>query len=78
MTSYAAQKGRSTTAAQPAAKAAPEPLTAAEDNRIIQNRDFVQEHLRDIVPLFRNLHAEGLIDGWRAITNCRLTQENAS
>lgn len=72
--SYAAQKGRATTTANPAAKAAPDPLTPAEDTRIAQNRAFVQEHLRDIVPLFRNLHAEGLIDGWRAITNCRLIE----
>ena len=42
-------------------------LTEAERERIAANVAEVRQSLPELVPLIRDLHAEGLIDGWRAI-----------
>ena len=33
---------------------------------------FVETHLPEAVPLIKALYAEGLIEGWRAVVDCRL------
>lgn len=75
MSSYAAQKGRTTqpTAAAPSAQAE---LTTAQEARADENKQFIREHMPEIIPTIRHLHAEGLIDGWRSIKNCnRISQK---
>lgn len=75
---YAAQKGR---ANQPALKAspaiAPSEVSAATQTRIEANKQFVQEAMPDLIPFMRDLHAAGLIDGWRSIANCKLIGNDA-
>lgn len=78
MTSYAAQKGRAAQSVRSTSPAAQISLTPADDARVATNKQFILEHMPELLPTIRNLHAEGLIDGWRAITHCRLTQETAS
>jgi hypothetical protein len=72
MTSYAAQKGRAATVAQPVSRQASAPLTEAEEARIAENRDLILEHMPEMLPIIRNLHAEGLIDGWRSFARFAL------
>lgn len=71
MTSYAAQKGRSVQTVQPQKTSEPVALSRAEEDRVAANKLFVQEHMADMIPLFKSLHAEGLITGWRCISSCR-------
>lgn len=75
MTSYAAQKGRAAAQARPAAPAAPRPITQAEEQRTAANKQFILEHMPDLLPTIRDLHAEGLIDGWRSLVRCTLLDE---
>lgn len=70
MTSYAAQKGRAVPAAQAVRPAPARPLTEAEEARIDDNKQFVLEHMPELLPTIRDLHTEGLIDGWRCIVRC--------
>jgi len=72
MTSYAAQKGRAAPVAQPVSRQSSSPLTEAEEARIAENRDLILEHMPEMLPIIRNLHAEGLIDGWRSVKSFRL------
>lgn len=72
MTSYAGQKGRATAQARPASPAAPKPITTAEEERTAVNKQLILEHMPELLPMIRDLHAEGLIDGWRNICNCKL------
>ena len=75
MTTYAAIRGHaarpaaqdSTVLARPAAA-----LPPAEIERISANRQFVMEHMPELVDFIKELHAEGLIDGWRAVKNCSI------
>lgn len=76
--SYAAQKGRAAQSVRSTSPAAPKALAPADDARAAVNKQFIREHMPEIIPTIRDLHAEGLIDGWRAITHCRFTQEIAS
>ena len=76
MTSYAGQKGRATAQARPAAPAAPRAITQADEQRTAANKQFILEHMPELLPMIRNLHAEGLIDGWRAVKNCTLNEKN--
>lgn len=71
--SYAAQKGRATLPAAPATIAQAE-LNAAQEARIDENKQFIRQHMPEIIPTIRDLHAEGLIDGWRAVKNCNLNE----
>ena len=72
MTSYAAQKGRAAPTAPVVKAATTRPLTPAEEARVAENRAFVIEHMPELLPMIRSMHAEGLIDGWRSIKSCRI------
>ncbi len=74
MTSYAAQKGRAAPVAQPAKIAQVRQLTEAEQARTAENRAFIIEHMPEAVQFIKDLHAEGLIEGWRAVINCNFTK----
>lgn len=74
MTSYAAQKGRAAQALRSTPPAAQKALTPADDARVAANKNFVLDHMPELLPLIRDLHAEGMIDGWRAISNCNLIE----
>lgn len=76
MNEYAKLKGGATAPVSGVASgqpALPRPLSDAETDRVAENRAFVHEHLPELVPFIKDLHAEGLIDGWRAIGNCKLS-----
>lgn len=75
MADYASIKGRAAVKAQETPRRAPPPaLPDNEAARVEANRQFVFEHLPELAPLVRALYAEGLIDGWRAITKCELNE----
>lgn len=73
MNDYARVKG---SAAAPATAtrqpAAPRALSEAEEERVAENRAFILTHLPELVPFIKDLHAVGLVDGWRAVQNCRI------
>ncbi|MBI2307550.1 MAG: hypothetical protein HYU78_09620 [Rhodocyclales bacterium] len=76
MNNYARLKGSATAPAAPASRSAAVPareLSDQEAQRVAENRAFVLEHLPELVPFIKDLHAEGLIDGWRAVRNCTLS-----
>lgn len=70
--SYAAAKGRSIQTPAPTAKRAPKPLSEEEQQRVAENRAMVLQHMPEAVQFIKELHAEGLIDGWRNVTRCTL------
>lgn len=76
MTSYAAQKGRAVPVAPATKAAAPRPLTAADEARIAANREFILEHMPEMLAIIRDHHAAGNIDGWRAIDACRMLADD--
>ena len=53
---------------------APRPLSAAAQARVAENKGLVEAHLPDMLPFFKDLYAEGLIDGWRAVESVRLIE----
>lgn len=58
-------------AAATAPAAAPKtlpPLSEAEHARIKQTIAIVKEKMPEIVPMIKELHALGMIDGWRSVT----------
>lgn len=71
MTSYAAQKGRAVQPLRSTPKKEQKPLSPAEDARVAANKEFVLEHMPELLSTIRSLHAEGMIDGWRSIKSCR-------
>lgn len=70
---YAAAKGRAIQrpATEPQRRP-PKPLSEADQQRVADNRAFVLEHIPDLVPIIKDLHAIGYIDGWRNVINCKL------
>jgi len=74
MTSYAAQKGRTAQSVRSTSPAAKKALTPADDAQVAENKQFILEHMPELLPMIRALHAEGLIDGWRAVKNCNLNE----
>lgn len=78
MNSYASIKGRSLSIPiDPKAPSTAKKLSRAEIERVASNRDFVREHMPELVDLIRDLHAEGLIEGWRAVTNCKINERES-
>lgn len=59
---------RARTAARPAAPKELPPLTAAEHARIKETIATVKEKAPEVIPLIKDLHAMGMIDGWRSVT----------
>lgn len=49
------------------AKALP-PLSEAQHARIKQTIATVKELMPEILPMIKDLHAMGMIDGWRSVT----------
>jgi hypothetical protein len=78
MNDYAKIKGSS--APVPTAPAAdssdPAELTDAQRDRIAVKRDQVRELMPELIPFIRELQAEGLIDGWRAVISVTPLQED--
>ncbi|MCL2830337.1 MAG: hypothetical protein FWD77_06310 [Betaproteobacteria bacterium] len=74
--SYAQQKGRVSGSAPPAPppfrRHEPRTLTEAERQQVAANREFVRRHTPELEPFVKDLHAQGLIDGWRAVDQCEL------
>lgn len=71
MTSYAAQKGRAVPATPATTPAKLQPLSAEEEAQVAANRDFILEHMPEMLDIIRDHHAAGNIDGWRSIKSCR-------
>lgn len=74
MNDYARIKGNSVPV--PAVPAEPAELTDAERDRIAAKRDQVRTLMPEFVPFIRELQAEGLIDGWRAVISVAPLQED--
>ncbi len=72
MTSYAAMKGRASPVANAVTPQPARQLTETEKDRAENNRQFVLEHMPELLPTIRQLHAEGLIDGWRSVVSCTM------
>jgi hypothetical protein len=67
---YAGVKGRTAALPQrPAPPAALRPLSAVQAARVAENKALVEAHLPEMLPFFRDLYAEGLVDGWRAVVS---------
>lgn len=78
MSDYARIKGGASASESVAVQRAARPsrqLSDAERERVAANRAFVHEHMPELVDFIKELHAEGLIDGWRAVENCATTNE---
>lgn len=74
MSTYASIKGRAVAPAPTTARRDPADLSQADAARVEANRQFVREHMPELVPTIRALYEAGLIDGWRAITKCELNE----
>lgn len=72
MTSYAAQKGRAARLDKPSRPAPAKPLSEAEEARVADNKDFILAHMPEMLPIIRDLHADGLVDGRRNFVRCTL------
>lgn len=70
--SYAAAKGRAVQRPATVARREPKPLSEADQQRIAENRAMVLQHMPEAVQFIKDLHAEGLIDGWRNVARCTL------
>ncbi|WP_153110103.1 hypothetical protein [Propionivibrio limicola] len=78
MNPYASIKGRATAPATAAKATTPaRALSDAEIERVAENRAFVRENMPELVDFIRDLHANGLIDGWRAVTNCTMNERES-
>lgn len=77
MNDYAKIKGSSAPVPPaPTDQIEPAELTDAERDRIAAKRDQVRTLMPEFVPFIRELQAEGLIDGWRAVISVAPIQED--
>lgn len=73
MKTYAGAKGKTaapvvaSTGKQAVAELSPEQLA-----RVAENRAFVLEHMPELAQIVKDLHANGLIVGWRSVVRCSL------
>lgn len=81
MTSYAAIKGQQIKAAPVVSNTATVPASELSDEefqRTAENKAFVLEHMPELVDLIKELHAAGLIAGWRSVQNCKSLSRKVS
>lgn len=52
--------------ANPPARSA-RPISAAAQQRALENRAAVHEHMPEMLPVIKELHELGMIDGWRNV-----------
>lgn len=71
---YAQATGAAVQATKPTARPLP-PLTEAERVRVAKNYAQVKTHLPELIPLIKELHEAGLIDGLRSIRRVELIQK---
>lgn len=77
MSSYASQKGRAAPVAPAAKREKPlAELSEADKASIEGNKEFILEHMPDMLPFIRDLLATNQIDGWRNIKQTRLLDES--
>lgn len=76
MTSYAAQKGRAAPSAPAATGNQLPPLTEAQQEAIQANKEFILEHMPDLLDVLRTLRESGIDIGWRNIKRCSLLDDN--
>lgn len=72
--SYRQDRGRALVKSNPA----PRPLralSAAEQEKVAENRAAVHKYLPEMLPFIKELHEAGLIDGWRSVVKVELLQE---
>ncbi|WP_025916151.1 hypothetical protein [Herminiimonas sp. CN] len=51
------------------------PLSEAEHARIKQTIAIVKEKCPELVPMIKELHALGMIDGWRSVTITKVNDD---
>lgn len=74
--SYSAMKGRAAKTPAAIANQVPlEELSEAAKERIEANKNFVIEHMPDMLTFMRDLLATNQIEGWRNIKQTRLLDE---
>ena len=77
MTSYASIKGQVLSPEPETDPVAPvAELSAAKIERVAANRRLVMQHMPEFVDFIKELHAVGLIAGWRSVQNCQLLSKN--
>lgn len=69
------QPGYTVAAPPPTARTSPQPLCDAERDLVAKNRDLVIVHMPELVPLIHELHALGMIPGWRAVKRIKIFEE---
>lgn len=77
--SYAKAKGK-TAPETPAPRRPPRPaapIDEAEHARIAANVELHKQHLPEFAPFIKELHAAGLIDGWRSIKKIEVFRKEA-
>ena len=50
-------------------------LNPAEQARVASSKALIYEHLPELVPLIKELHEAGLIDGWRSVGKIELSRK---
>lgn len=76
---YAKVKGKAAPE-KPEARRPPRPAAPIDDDeraRIAANVELHKKHLPEFAPLIKELHAVGLIDGWRAIQKIEVFRKEA-
>lgn len=76
--SYARAKGREVAAPAPVrAVAELRPLSERERELVAENYALVKTHLPEIVPLVKELHDAGMVDGLRCIVRAELIEKES-
>lgn len=68
MAGYKANTRAQATAAQPAPRLPPAPLSDAEKTKAAATARQAKELMPEIVPIVKELYELGMIDGWRDVT----------
>jgi hypothetical protein len=50
-------------------------LKPAEQEKVAQRKAAVYEHMPELVPIVKELHEAGMIDGWRSVSEVTLLRE---
>lgn len=72
--SYGQDRGRAPIKPDPV----PRPLRALsvkEQATVAENRAEIHEYMPEMLPIIKEMHAAGLIDGWRSVVKVELLKE---
>ena len=76
---YAQVRGKTIpTRSAPTQRRALKTLTAQEEARAAEMAALHKQHLPEYVPMLKELHALGMIDGWRSIVSIEVLEKKES